>query len=90
MVRSHVGVFIHGGHFILPRCHFVVAGFDGHAQFVQFTLGFQHTGQHTLRNCAKIMIIKLLAFGRGRAKQGAPGSHPVGAGPEEGAVDAEI
>ena len=90
MVGRHVGVFVDRRDFVLRRRHFVVTRFDGHAQFVQLALRFQHACQDTLGNGAEVVVFEFLSLGRLGAVQGAAGSHQVRPAEEEVPVDQEV
>ena len=90
VVGSNVGILINRRNFVLPGRYFIVAGFYGHTQFVQFALGFHHAGQHAFRDGAKVMIIKFLAFGWCCTKQGTACRHQVRACQVKVAVDEEV
>ena len=90
VVGGDVGVFEDRGDLVLARGHFVVPRLDRHAQLEQFSLGFEHEGQHALGNGTEIMIFEFLTLGRLRTEQGAAGGEQVGPGKVEVTVDQEV
>ena len=71
MVAGKVDFFEDGGQFKLGRCHFVMPGLGGNAEFPQFLLHFRHKIQHPHFDGAEIVVFQLLMFG-GRRPEDAP------------------
>ena len=78
MIGGDVGGLIDWGQLKLVRRDLVVTGLGGDAQPKQRQLEVLHKAQHTLFDGAKVVVFKLLAFGRPRALQGAIGEHQIG------------
>ena len=51
-----------------------MAGFDWNTKFVQLMIDVVHEGQHATRDGAKVVVVELLTFWTGSAKQGAAGA----------------
>ena len=90
VVVGQVGLLKYGRHLELVRRHLVVAGGDRDAQFVGLALELLHESHHAGRNAAEVVVIELLALGRGGAEQGAAGLAQVGAGVVQSLVDQEV
>ena len=76
--------------FELVRGDFVVPCLDRDAKAVTCYLKIPHEGSDSGRNGTKIMVIKLLVFGRIMAHQGTSCNHQVGSGGIEGFIDKEV
>src|SRR5262245_9209422 len=86
MVGRNVGVFIDRCDFVLRRRHFVVPGLDRNAQLVELSFCLKHASQNSFRNCAEVMILKLLALWGLGTKQGSPRVQQIRSRKEEVAV----
>ena len=90
MIGRQVGRLEDRRDFVLRRGHFVVPRLDRNAELEQLALGFQHEGQHALRNGAEVMIFELLALRRLGAEQRATGGEQVGPSKVEVPIDQEV
>ena len=90
VIHGQVGLFEHGGHFVLVGCHFVVPRFDRNSQFERFDFQLTHKGHYPRGNRAEIMVVQLLGFGRGMPQKRSSGEHQIGAAAIEGAVYQKI
>ncbi len=68
----------------------VVAGLGRDAELEELALGVHHEAEHPLGDRAEVVVVELLALGRLRAEERAPGVEQVGARQEEVAVDQEV
>ena len=71
MIVRHVRAFIHGRNLELARRDFVVPRFNRDSLLDELVFRVHHKGENPLRNRAEVMILKLLAFGRFGAEEGA-------------------
>ena len=62
---------------MLGRGHLVVLGPGRHPQLPQFHVQILHISAHPLADGAEVMVLQLLALGRGSAEQGAPGEDQI-------------
>lgn len=76
-VAGSVGVGVNGGHFMLRRGYLVVFGFGEDTQAPQSFIQIPHIGRHPGANGAEIMIVQLLALGRGCAEESPSGETQV-------------
>ena len=65
------------GDFKLSRCHFIMMGFSRDTEPVHLVFKILHEYLNTLRDCAKVMVVKFLAFCLRCAKQRASGQQQV-------------
>ena len=90
MVGGNVRVFVCRRNLILTRRNFVVARLHWNAKFKQARLGVGHETNHAIWNGSKVMVIKLMALGRGRANERAASDDQVKTLVEQIAVDQKI
>ena len=90
VVDRDVGVFEHRGDFILTWRHFIVSGHRRNTQFHELAFNVIHVGQHALGDGAEVVVVKLMAFGTVRPKQGATAEPQVFAVFNKAFVDQEI
>ena len=90
VVGGHVRGFEEGRDLELGGGHLVVAGFGRDPQAVHLPLHLLHEHLHPLRDGAEVVIVKLLALGRGAAVEGATCQQQVGPQWYVGAVDQEV
>ena len=90
MVGGDIGVLIGWRNLILTRRDFVVARLHWNTKFKQARLGVGHETNHAIGNGAKVMVIQLMALGRGRANKRAASDDQIKALVKQLAVDQEI
>ena len=90
VVGGHVGRLEERRDLELAWGHFVVAGLCGNAQGVHLALHVLHEDLDPLGDCPEVVVVELLALGRGMAEQGAAGEQEVGAQGNEAAIHQEI
>ena len=73
-----------------PGRDLVVTCLDRHAELRELVLEVHDAGEHTLRDRPEVVVVQLMALGRVRAEQRAPGQNQVGAGVEVLLVDQEV
>ena len=77
VVDGHVGGIVDGGQLMLAGSHLVVLGLGGHAQLPQLLVQFLHERGHLGADDAEVVLLQLLALGRGSTEQGAAGKDQV-------------
>ena len=90
VVRAHRGGLEHGRELELSRRDLVVAGLGGNAHAPQLTVEVHHERQDALADGAEILVLELLALGRGRAEERAAGEDQVRAELGETTIDQEV
>ena len=81
---------VHRRHLELCRGDLVVARLGRDAEAPQLAVEIHHEGQDPLADRAEVLVLELLALGRRRAEQRAPGEQQVGPLLGEPAVDEEV
>ena len=79
VVGGDVDLLVQGGQLELRRGDFVMTCLRGDAELVERALKVFHEGHDAGGNGAEIVVLHLLALGRGRAEEGAAGHEQVGA-----------
>ena len=77
VVDGHVGGIVDGGQLMLAGGYLVVLGLGGHAQLPQLLVQFLHERGHLGADHAEVVLLQLLALGRGSTEQGAAGEDQV-------------
>ena len=77
MVNGDVGILKHRRQFVLTWSNLVVTGLGWNAQLKEPCFYFCHEGQYAVWNCAKVMVIQLMALGRIGAHHGSASHHQV-------------
>ena len=90
MVGRDVSVLEHRRQLELSRRHLVVPRLGRNPELEQLALALEHEGEHALGNRAKVMVLELLALGRRRSEQRAPGGEQVRPRKIEVPVDQKI
>ncbi len=90
VIHGQVAGLVERRDLVLAGGRLIVAGAHGHAQLVQFALHFHHAGKHALRDNPKILIAELLALGRARPEQRAPGNLKIRPGKIEIVVNKKV
>ena len=72
VIARGVGIGIDGRHFMLAGSAFIVLGLGQNAKPPQLLIHIAHEGGHACADGAKVVIVKVLTFGRLRAKERAP------------------
>jgi hypothetical protein len=90
VVRADGRRLEHRGHLELARGDLVVAGPGRDAQPPQLAVEIHHEGQDPLPDRAEVLVLQLLALGRGRPEQGPAGEDEVGPLEGQPAVDEEV
>ncbi len=79
VIGREVGGGVHGSQFELIRGYLLVLGLGRDAQAPQLVIELTHESGHALGYLAVVMILHLLAFGRGTTEQRPVGQLQVGA-----------
>ena len=79
-----------GGHLVLRRCHLVVLGLGRDAHLPEFGIEVIHVIGDPVFNGAEILVLELLALGRGRAEDRSSCQHQVDPLQIEFLVDQEV
>ena len=77
VVDGHIGGVVDGGQLMLAGSHLVVLGLGRHAQLPQLLVQILHERRHLGTDHAEVVLLQLLALGRGGTKQGAAGEDQV-------------
>ena len=77
VIHRGIGHLIDGGKLVLGRRHLIVLGLGGNAQLPELDVQIPHISPHPLTDGSEIVILQLLPFRRGRAKERPSGKDQI-------------